>query len=866
MKQYFSLLPAILIFYGLLSVSSFCHATNRYVSLSGANIAPFTSWATAANTIQAAVDVCGQDDVVWVTNGIYAVGGATTPGASLYCRMVVIGRITVRSVNGPESVIVLGQGPVSVGAVRCAYLNKNARLFGLTLSNGHTRVTGDVIHDRSGGAVLIDDNGSVNNCIVSCNVADDYGGGVVCNNGGSVVDTVFTHNTSSNNGGALYIDQEGWVSDCTFAANRAVNDGGAIMSAGGGVLSSCQFFDNRASNYGGGIYGNVIDEINNCLFTRNTSRFGGGIAINQYGVCRNTTICGNYATQSGGGISLRGTGISNFNCIVYYNYSTGSGTNYVVQLGQPFFGYSCTFPAPNGVANITSQPYVQDRDALDYHLRAGSPCIGTGNNLYSPGDTDLDGHQRILGSPQLIDMGCYEFIPLDTATVSDHYVSHNGANLWPYTSWATAAHAIQDAIEAAVAGDSVLVADGTYDTVYRGAMGMKNRVMISKPITVFSPGSAIISGSPDLATGSLGSNAVRCAYITNNASLVGFTLQNGHTRAEGDTFFARGGGGAFIHQNCFISNCVVSGNAAHNAGGVIAFGSLVTHTTIQNNKSIEAAGGLLLFLGGHARYCTISENSSEIGGGAAIVYFPTAASLCSDQLNDFNGISLLEYSTISNNDAYVIGAGVFCGGNSELHNCIIIDNNAIEKGGGIYFDAGGKARNSLITGNAAINGGGVYYSSAGSLVNCTVAKNTAVHGGGGLYCDNGGVSINTIIYDNTRILSGTSNYYNIGRSGLYEYCCTVPALTDSWNGVGNIWKDPLFEDKDHYDFRLLEGSFCIDAGSNMAWMISADDLDGNPRINDGIVDMGCYEFIPEPVCLVVILLPLFILQHRRKWL
>ena len=39
----------------------------------------------------------------------------------------------------------------------------------------------------------------------------------------------------------------------------------------------------------------------------------------------------------------------------------------------------------------------------------------------------------------------------------------------------------------------------------------------------------------------------------------------------------------------------------------------------------------------------------------------------------------------------------------------------------------------------------------------------------------------------------------------------------------------------------------------MSWMIGAKDLAGNKRIIDGTVDMGCYEFVPEPVGMIVMI-------------
>jgi hypothetical protein len=87
--------------------------------------------------------------------------------------------------------------------------------------------------------------------------------------------------------------------------------------------------------------------------------------------------------------------------------------------------------------------------------------------------------------------------------------------------------------------------------------------------------------------------------------------------------------------------------------------------------------------------------------------------------------------------------------------------------------------------------------------------------------------------------------YFAGFEDNYDYfstlshCCTTPQPT---SGVGNITNAPLFVDTNGWtNLRLQPNSPCINAGNN-SYVTNATDLDGNPRISGGTVDIGAYEF------------------------
>jgi hypothetical protein len=79
-------------------------------------------------------------------------------------------------------------------------------------------------------------------------------------------------------------------------------------------------------------------------------------------------------------------------------------------------------------------------------------------------------------------------------------------------------------------------------------------------------------------------------------------------------------------------------------------------------------------------------------------------------------------------------------------------------------------------------------------------------------------------------------------------CCLSPELTgDTTNySVNNVTNAPQLVSKESGDYRLRQNSPCINTGVNRDWMNNSADLDGHCRVDrfSGIVDMGCYEYLP----------------------
>ncbi|AFH49822.1 Fibronectin type III domain protein [Ignavibacterium album JCM 16511] len=76
---------SLLFFFSLLTFyfSPELNATIRYVSKTGSSTPPYTSWATAADSIQKCINICEYGDTIYVANGVYKEKIVMIPGLSL---------------------------------------------------------------------------------------------------------------------------------------------------------------------------------------------------------------------------------------------------------------------------------------------------------------------------------------------------------------------------------------------------------------------------------------------------------------------------------------------------------------------------------------------------------------------------------------------------------------------------------------------------------------------------------------------------------------------------------------------------------------------------------------------------------------
>jgi hypothetical protein len=336
---------------------------------------------------------------------------------------------------------------------------------------------------------------------------------------------------------------------------------------------------------------------------------------------------------------------------------------------------------------------------------------------------------------------------------------------------------IQTAVDAALDGNTVLVADGTY-----AGEGNKDIDFKGKAITVKcmnGPGNCIIDCEQNGRGFYLHSGEAEASVIS------GFNIINGNVSGSDKEY----GGGIYCEGSPTIESCIISGNTA-SGEGYWGYGY---------------GGGIYCVGSPNITDCTISGNTASGDG--------------------YKG-------------GYGMGGGIYCDGAPSITSCAIEGNNLIgglgtTHGNGVYCTGAATITNTTITGNTSFSsyayGGGIYCPGSATILNSTISGNSADEGGG-VHCSSSMTVINSIIYGN----SPNEFFSSDGTPNV-----TYSDIQGGFSGSGNINANPLFVGSG--DYHLTGSSPCINTGHNNASGLPSTDKDGNLRIIGETVDMGAYE-------------------------
>jgi len=807
------------------------HAGTYYVGKGKETINFFTD-------IQSAVNVASDGDLIIVSNGTY----------TLKDQISVTNLLTIQSVYGARTTIIDGST-----SNRCFYLSDtNIVIDGFTLKNGDSEL------GHGGGIFCGGYLPIVKNCIIKDCFSGNWGGGI-CK--GNVYNCIIKNNIAEYGGGAF----NSIVYNSSIIGNSGDISGGGIAN---GTAVNCVIVNNCVKGRHGTGGGARVSYITNSIVYYNYAAANSNRVDGVFAYCCTTPDAadgiGNITEEP---MLLSATHIAtNSPCV-------GAGLVAVV-MGADIDGEAWKNPPSIGcdeiylnaitgglsVAIDAERVYSYVNNTLtfnsDIHGKLNKCTWTFGDGNTKTDKNSVDHFWKNQNDYKVILTAFNNTFPAGISATTTvhivpkiHYVKRCVASaVLPYSTWQTAAGNIQDAVDIADDNGTVLVTNGTYH--------LAHQILVEKDITVKS----VNGPEKTICLGNVSNNYSGCFYLDSPyVTVCGFTVTNG---------YAIDGGGFYCYFNSdIITNCLIVGNIADDLGGGACRG-IFNNCIINNNiaNMVDGEGG-----GATADNCIISGNKAGYGGGMTgssinnSIIFQNYASesggggyssdfsnciISNNVCQNYGGgarYCKIVDSVIVGNLATNYGGGVY---SSYLMNCSILGNTALKNGGGAF---NGALTNCLIAKmNFAKNGGGVYFdNNNSSLINCTVAGNNAGENAGGVVCSNGGSVINSIIYNNQSI-SGEQNWKTYLSNDLFSFCCTTPT-NNLPGGTQCIPDDPMFVSLGD-DYSLQEGSPCIDAGYNMAWMNPpATDLAGNERLYDGTVDMGCYEFVPEPCYLLFII-------------
>ncbi|MHC4436719.1 MAG: right-handed parallel beta-helix repeat-containing protein [Planctomycetota bacterium] len=786
------------------------------------------------NTIQAAIDDANDGDTVVVAPGTYTGDGNRDIDFKVKA-------ITVKSEDGPQTCIIDCQGTKDNPHRGFQVYSRNAVLDGFKVINGYAKDSGGGIYcadtsiikncivttnysEDNGGGIFISD-GTVLDCIITNNAAYHWGGGIYASSGNPVlVNCIITKNQAGSGGGISASHGDPVLLNCTIVRNKAWTAGGIFCRYRGMMtMTNCILVGNKASS------GNQIVAVDSGIIIS-------AMAIQIKNSCIQSDSCDDISREGcmPGWYGRGRSTIALLDDIIYtsdpcfVNPSIGdfrlhpdspcidAGTDATsIQLPAididgnprnvdgnrdgstlPDIG-ACELPAPNQPYIWFSPPqleFVAEFDGLN-----PAPQIFTIQNLglrkldwtiqYNsdwldvfPDHRNYKPHTTRVGiniDSSSLQHGSYTCdIIISDPNALNHpqkipVVLHVTKPLYVPTEFPT----IQNAINASVPYDTIIVADGIYE-----GSGNHDITFRDKPITVRSE-----NGPQNCIIDSRNRNDLGSVFVFNSeedkrATLEGFTIIAGACReailCDQSSLTIRncqivGDGDAIgidliwsdaIVENCFIESC-------HWAIHTYCSEAVISDCKVKNNY----IGLILLGLSPQLYRCNISKNKGE-----AI------------EIASCRGTHIVECTVTHNGDDNRFIPAVICGGSSfVLKKCTVGGNNSA--GLLIYDCPNAVVRNCIVSGN------GKYNSSTGygirSMVSNIVVDNSTIAGnvGDGFRCEGNQAGrlppgMNMLLKNS--ILWGNEPNQVGGNTDLLSM--THTNVQDGWPGEGNINADPCF--------------------------------------------------------------------------
>lgn len=452
---------------------------------------------------------------------------------------------------------------------------------------------------------------------------------------------------------------------------------------------------------------------------------------------------------------------------------------------------------------------------------------------------------------------------------------------------------IQEAVDNVGSGDIITV---------MGAVHTEASIVVNQSVTIQGQGQSLTTVQAHASAGAAGAGVfeiaagstvtIRDMTIRHGAAPVnGGGVHNQGTLTLEDVSLVdnhagnRGGGLCNDRGTVALTRCTVRGNeAGHDGGGIYNQSGDVTLTecAVTDNQADPDGGGIANNSGTlMLTHSTVSDNDA-VGQGGGIY-------------NDPHGedVTLIN-STVSGNETERNGGGIYHAGvglltltNSTVEGNVVTGEG--RRGGGIYGSYCDMVlTNSTVSGNRAMGnssyGGGIYIAdfSDVSLMQCTVSGNQASDQGGGIYLHSGELILyhstvtdneagaqgggiynfsatkfkDTIIANNTAT-EGPDCYKRALASEGYNLVgdttdCTISELANVGTNIIGEQPNlgPLADNGGPTETHaLLTDSPAIDAGDPAFAPPPDFDQrgDGFSRVVNDVIDIGAYEYTPQPV-------------------